>query len=187
MFPLGQLSAQRRSGELGVARMGQKNGLLAGSQLSTALSTAPLSAALSTAPLSIAPLSTAHAGCWDSALQPQGDKCAHGNEQSGTNAHAPKNLPRRWLIFRYGHRRGKRCDVAAGCRRSEAHEFRAELAYLSYLERQPPRMRSCIMRLIASSILVSPSAHSTEKCCVSYFIVARGSGILVAHKYPRIF
>ena len=33
VFPLGQLSAQRRSGELGVARMGQKNGLLARSQL----------------------------------------------------------------------------------------------------------------------------------------------------------
>ena len=104
-----------------------------------------------------------HAGALASALQPQYDKCAHGNDQSGTNAHAANELPRRWLIFRYGHRRGKRCDVAAGCRRSEAHEFRAELAYLSYLERQPPRMRSCIMRLIASSILVSPSSHFHRK------------------------
>jgi hypothetical protein len=129
---------------------------------------------LRAAPLSTAPLSTAHAGCWDSTLQPQGDKCAHGNEQSGTNAHAPKNLPRRWLIFRYGHRRGKRCDVAAGCRRSEAHEFRAELAYLSYLERQPPRMRSCIMRLIASSILVSPSSHFHRKMlCFTVFKIAQ--------------
>ena len=40
-----------------------------------------------------------HAGCWDSTLQLQGDKCAHGNDQSITGSHAPKELPRRWLIL----------------------------------------------------------------------------------------
>jgi hypothetical protein len=125
--------------------------------------------ALSQAPLSTAPLSTALAGALASALQLQYDKCAHGNEQSRTNAHAANELPRRWLIFRCGHRRGKRCDVAAGCRRSKAHEFRAELAHLSYLERQPPRMRSCIMRLTGSAIFVSPSAFQEEKCRAHVF------------------
>ena len=54
---------------------------------------------LRAAPLSTAPLSTAHAGCWDSTLQLQGDKCAHGNDQSITGSHASKELPRRWLIL----------------------------------------------------------------------------------------
>ena len=39
------------------------------------------------------------AGALASALQPQYDKCAHGNEQSITGSHAPKELPRRWLIL----------------------------------------------------------------------------------------
>ena len=73
------------------------------------------------------------------------------------------------LIFRYGHRRGKRCDVAAGCRRSEAHKLRSEIALLSYLEWQPPRCAGSIMRLIGSSIFVSPSAFRKKKCGAPVF------------------
>jgi hypothetical protein len=80
-------------------------------------------------------------------LQPQCDKCAHGFDQSSTNSHDASELPCRWAILRCGHRRGKRCDVAAGCRHSEAHGLRSELALLSHLEWQPRRMLRCLVRL----------------------------------------